>query len=79
MGTSHALCLVRVGELSMDAVFRRGKQGQGQPSIEASRSNEAWEAAHGGFQRRSRKEEAVQGSFWKGSQLPRENIRSRHI
>lgn len=29
METSHALCLVRVEELSMDAVFRRGRQRAG--------------------------------------------------
>lgn len=26
MGSSHGICLVRVGELFMDAVFRRGRQ-----------------------------------------------------
>lgn len=66
MGTSHTLCLVRVEEPSMDAVFRRGRWGQRQPSIEAPRSNKAREGACGGFQIGSRKVEAVQGSCWKG-------------
>ena len=38
-----------------------GDRGQGQPSIEASRSNKAREGTCGGFQRGSRKVEAVHG------------------